>query len=496
MRRWNALAHFRVRFGRTLILLGLVMAALLAPPSVFANPPPPAETAPVPPPPPAPPAPVVPAAPANAIRIGLGRSQSQAAIGASGGLLVVAGDTILHQSEPGRSVRLTLLASGIQVEGRADRFQSIRLLPVQAKTEPPAALPGTPPFLPAPPPVPTNPLHYNDRSYRGEIEVLVNARDGKLSVVNVIALEEYLLGVVPREMPALWPQEALKAQAVAARTYALRSMGNYISEGFDLVDTPLSQAYGGLSVEHIRTSEAVAATRGQVLTYNGQLAVTFYHASSGGYTENNENIFTGPPLPYLRGVPDFDNTPNNPNFHWRLFFTPEEFAAKFRDTNQGVGGVAAVTPTGVMGASGRPSKWLITGFNRVITLTGQEIRNVLGLRSSPRVVNVIQPGAGNAIRTYTDVETVYVVGADGKSHERTVRSTAVIGADRQPILLGAAATAMGPVTIRPGGVEVIGGGWGHGVGMSQYGAYGMALQGKTYGEILTHYYTGTKVETR
>lgn len=417
-------------------------------------------------------------------------------VSAPGGLQVIAGETVLQQSAPGAAVRLTLTAGSITVEGWEGRFQSIRLVPVQTQSAAPAPLPGTPPFLPAPPPAPANPIRYNDRPYRGEIEVLVSARDSKLSVVNVINIEEYLLGVVPREMPALWPQEALKAQAVAARTYAIRSMGNYISEGFDLVDTPLSQAYGGLAAEHARTSEAVAATRGQVLTHNGQLAVTFYHASSGGHTENNENIFSGPPIPYLRGVPDFDDTPNNPNFHWRLFFTPEEFAAKFREASRDVGSIASATPSGVVGPSGRPSRWLVTGFNRAITLTGQEIRNVLGLRSSPRVINVIQAGAGNAIRTYADAETVHVVGVGGAVTARAVKGITVIGADRQPVMVDAAATAMGPVVVRQGGVEVIGGGWGHGVGMSQYGAYGMALQGKTYVEILTHYYTGTKVETR
>lgn len=127
--------------------------------------------------------------------------------------------------------------------------------------------------------------------YRGEIEVY---RDGKgLTAVNVVPLEEYLYGVVGIEMSPSWPLEALKAQAVVARTYALGKLSGIAGpgRGYDLLDTPAHQAYRGIGVEHPNSNAAVDATRGQVLTYQGGLAKTFYHAASGGHTENVENVW-------------------------------------------------------------------------------------------------------------------------------------------------------------------------------------------------------------
>ena len=145
------------------------------------------------------------------------------------------------------------------------------------------------------------PLRFNDKPYRGKIEVFANTR-GALTVVNVIGLEDYVRGVVPNELsPGGYPAiEALKAQAIAARTYALRNRGQFSSEGYDLLPTTRSQVYRGLSSEHPLSSRAVEETRGIVATYNGEPINALYTSTCGGRTENSENIFNDA-VPYLRG---------------------------------------------------------------------------------------------------------------------------------------------------------------------------------------------------
>ena len=142
------------------------------------------------------------------------------------------------------------------------------------------------------------PVRFNDKPYRGQIEVFANRR-GSLTVVNVIGLEDYVRGVVPNELsfPAL---EALKAQAVAARTYALKNRGQFAPEGFDLLPTTRSQVYRGLSSETPLTTRAVDETRGIVATYNGEPINALYTSTCGGRTEDAENIFNEA-VPYLRG---------------------------------------------------------------------------------------------------------------------------------------------------------------------------------------------------
>lgn len=145
------------------------------------------------------------------------------------------------------------------------------------------------------------PVRFNEKSYRGRLEVFPNTR-GALTVVNVIGLEDYVLGVVPNELsPGGYPAiEALKAQAVAARTYAVKNINQFASQGFDLLPTTRSQVYGGLSTEHPLSTRAVVETRGIVATYQGEAINALYTSTCGGRTENVENIFNDP-TPYLRG---------------------------------------------------------------------------------------------------------------------------------------------------------------------------------------------------
>ena len=138
--------------------------------------------------------------------------------------------------------------------------------------------------------------------YRGDI--VVQNREGKLTVINDVKLEDYIKGVVPSEMPSSWESEALKAQAIAARSYALANLGKRASWGYDLKDTPEDQAYNGASAETEHSNAAVEATKYIVLTYNMKVISAYYSASAGGQTNTNS---WGASLPYLRSVPSFDD---------------------------------------------------------------------------------------------------------------------------------------------------------------------------------------------
>lgn len=143
------------------------------------------------------------------------------------------------------------------------------------------------------------PVRYNGKEYRGKIEVFVNS-GGSLTVVNVVPMEEYLLGVVPKEL-SLPQLEAQKAQAIAARTYAVANTNGFVSQGFDMYPTVRSQVYGGVSAESRMGTQAVLQTRGMIATYKGKPITAYYTSTCGGRTEDSENIFDHAE-PYLRGV--------------------------------------------------------------------------------------------------------------------------------------------------------------------------------------------------
>ena len=140
--------------------------------------------------------------------------------------------------------------------------------------------------------------------YSGEF--IVYNRGGVLSIINHVDIEDYLRGVVPSEMPSSWNYEAHKAQAIAARSYALANLGKRASRGYDLKDTPEDQAYGGASAEAARTNRAVNETKGIVLIYNLKIIPAYYSASAGGQTASSADVWTKN-LPYLKSVPSFDD---------------------------------------------------------------------------------------------------------------------------------------------------------------------------------------------
>ena len=278
--------------------------------------------------------------------------------------------------------------------------------------------------------------------YRGFLTIRREA-DATFRVINTVALEPYLYGVIPAEIGANVPMEAMKAQAVAARTYALKNRGKCVADGFDLDDTTRCEGYYGLDGETALSDAAVDATRTQVLTYAGQLIDAIFSTDSGGVTACD---LSGD-CPYLQAVKDCDDADGkdyaaDERYHtWTHTFTPAQIA-----------GLLAHDPR--------------TRVSRFVSLT------IDGLDASGRITTATVSGADGTLRTVTGPQLRQILGYD------VLRSTRVV------------------MTRTPGGsYQFNGKGWGHGMGMSQDGAVAMAgpPYRKTYQEILTHYYVGAKI---
>jgi len=209
-------------------------------------------------------------------------------------------------------------------------------------------------------------------AYRGALETVPTESDpGSLNVVNALALEQYVKGVMPNEVPASWPVEELKAQAVVVRSFALT--GAVGGNGFDLYGDTRSQVYEGLDSEDPRTNGAVDATRGQVVMYGGEVAQTFYSACSGGHTESVVNVF-GTAIPYLVGVPDpYDHY--CPLHEWTLEFSGPEISRRLGGHLEGRLKQVVVTERGV---SPRIVSAKLIGTGGVTTVTGSDLEVALG----------------------------------------------------------------------------------------------------------------------
>ncbi|MCS7208683.1 MAG: SpoIID/LytB domain-containing protein [Fimbriimonadales bacterium] len=269
------------------------------------------------------------------------------------------------------------------------------------------------------------------RRYRGHLEWV--ERDGKLLTLNWVQLDEYLKATLPREMPPNFHPEALKAQAVAARSFTLRRLNRYRRWGYDLCDHAPCQVYGGVDAEHPNTNAAVDATTGEVLTFGGRVLEAVYTSHCGGHTAPVEVAMQGTrPLAPLRGVPDRDAEgkpfcSDAPNSRWTLTLTREQLSRLFPQQGQ-VSKLQIAERT----AGGHAVQVEIHGEQRVLRLSGIQFR--------------VAVGVGRLRSLMFEVQAI----AEGWKLE--------------------------------------GRGSGHGVGMCQWGAQGRARAGQTYRQILEAYY--------
>jgi stage II sporulation protein D len=209
--------------------------------------------------------------------------------------------------------------------------------------------------------------------YRGSLEF--RPAGGGVETIDALGLDDYARGVVASEMPASWSAQALEAQAVAARTFAITS--DVGGAAFDLYSDTRSQAYGGVAAETAATNTAVAATSGQIVTYGGKPVTTYFFSSSGGYTENVENVFGGSPEPWLRGVPDpYDGVGGNPYHHWGRQTTLAAAAAKLSGLVRGSLVGIKVTEHG---ASPRILRAAVVGTRGQTSVSGTDLQQRFGL---------------------------------------------------------------------------------------------------------------------
>ena len=213
-------------------------------------------------------------------------------------------------------------------------------------------------------------------AYHGALEIRPAKVPGRLNAINAVEVDQYVRGVVAKESPSSWPLEALKAQAVAARSYALSTPVR--GAGFDHYADTRSQVYGGIAAETARTNQAVAETALQVVMFGGRIAQTFFMSTSGGHTENNENSFLGgTPAPYLRGVPDPNEAAANSPYHtWTRKFTPRGIQAELGGLARGRLKRVVVIRRGI---SPRIIKARLVGSAGTTTATGPTLRARLGL---------------------------------------------------------------------------------------------------------------------
>jgi stage II sporulation protein D len=208
-------------------------------------------------------------------------------------------------------------------------------------------------------------------TYRGALEISPGLFSG-ISVVDAVGLEDYLRGVVPSESPASWPIEALKAQAIAARTYAIATAHG---GSFDEYADTRSQVYGGVAAESAASDQAVAQTRGQVVTYHGQPVTTYFFSTSGGRTEDVENVFGGAPEPWLKSVADpYDGV--SPRHRWRFTMSLQRAQRKLHGFVLGrLKGIRVIQ----RGVSPRIISAKVIGTRGSVAVDGATLRDRLGL---------------------------------------------------------------------------------------------------------------------
>lgn len=368
-------------------------------------------------------------------------------------------------------------------------------------------------------------VRYKGKEYRGHFE-LFPGRAGGVVVLNVLALEAYLLGVVPAEMPASWPTEALRAQAVAARTYALSRMMAQREATYDVLATESDQVYSSVSGEDQRTSQAVTDTSGQVLTYGGVPIVAYFSADAGGYTRAGGE-------PYLRPVPcPADQSPHN---GWQFELSADELSELAAAAGAGPGAVTGVTAQ-YDALSGHLQSIALNTSGGSCLLQGSEFRRYVGrgVMKSTRVelvplgtanvtvamVESLEPTATPLASTATSFGTAILqdyqrpwvassrdlnglklrtlYASDGWDMRKCTGSIHVFtDLLHNPVAYAPPEVAAQTTEIAGNGplegLLVTGNGYGHGRGLSQWGARQMAEDDAAYREILLHFYSGVKL---
>jgi len=269
---------------------------------------------------------------------------------------------------------------------------------------------------------------------------LINIKNLKneILVVNTLGIEKYLTSVVGSEMPHRWPLEALKAQAIASRTYALKKTRNDL---YDIDSTQRDQVYNGLESKTKKTNKAVKHTRSLVITHKNKLINALFHSSSAGMTENSEDVWRNQ-YPYLISVKDFDQ--NNPKMYWKKIFSNKELQILFPK----IGGIKDIQILDIT-KTGRIKNIKLIGNYGSLNLSGTNLRKKMGLKS-----------------TLFRFKFITITANEEKNNIENLNNSLMIS----------------------------GMGAGHGVGMSQWGAKHLAMRGYKAKDILRYYYKGIQIK--
>ena len=340
------------------------------------------------------------------------------------------------------------------------------------------------------------------KRYAGKLKIFI--LENEILVVNALRLEKYLSSVVGSEMPAKWPLEALKAQAIASRTYALKQKGNSI---YDIDSTNKNQVYSGLESRTYQTKRAVNSTRSLVLTHKNKLINAVFHSSSGGMTENSQNVWNNK-YPYLSSVKDFDIT--NPKLLWKKRFSNDQLQKLFPE----IGGIKQIEILNITN-TGRVKNVKIHGDHGSVQMSGVDIRKKMNLKSTLVRFKFIEDNEiasdNNNAKLLTtnkieDQPLVHIVKAGDSlidiayNYNVNVYEIVDLNSIQDSSLININQKLLIPKNSSntPSHVKKIllvsGIGSGHGVGMSQWGAKYMANKGEKAERILKHFYKGVKIK--
>ena len=345
------------------------------------------------------------------------------------------------------------------------------------------------------------------RNYRYNGGFQYARRDGALlTVVHFVNIEDYIKGVIPHEMSNAFPIEALKAQACCARTYALASLSKHGSSGFDLCVEEHCQVYGGRGSANAITDRAVEETAGMYITYEGGLCQTYYASTNGGASENSENVWSER-LPYLRGVTDpyeAEIASKVPGYRWNITYTQAEITQRLRSRGTDCATIVSMvvskyTPTGnVFSVTMKDANGRSYTFSK-----RTELISALGIQTQRFEIGNSKWGPGSIFandpaQMIDPDEKYYAIGRDGaKTAVPGDTMFAITGSGNVVEVEGDSGASAGEnsdTNLINGVFTIRGTGRGHNVGMSQWGAYVMALNhNKSYEEIIHFYYTGVEI---
>lgn len=339
-------------------------------------------------------------------------------------------------------------------------------------------------------------LKINGEEYRGGLDF--KEVGGSNVITNVVFLNNYLYGVISREMSPSWHTEALKAQAVCARNYAIQNIGKHNEYGFDLCNTTCCQTYSGTRFETENSYLPVDETSNQVLSYGGELAELYYFASGGKRTENVKNVW-GYEVPYLVSVDNsYEDTENITNGIWTGTLGCDEASTIMRNKGYDVGEVTDIKAI-EYSENGRVTKLEVTGTNGSKVFEREACRTIFNTVTKSQEFTVKGNGeAGENVPSIMvsdgidvaekKVNEIIMLTSEGRARLESKKLFVTNGVYQQIYETTSSAEAENT------GFVFNGTGWGHGVGMSQYGAKGMAEAGYGYVDILLHYFPGTNLE--